>query len=322
LYIAAFLIGFALTDGWWALLLQSRYNSPFFPFYNAIFHSPFIAFKNVPEFHWVPTTLVDHLKMPFTYLTGPGQGDVTFRDWRPGIAYGALILLAINLLWRFITSNFSVLPTLQQRKPMVVIVLFIIMSWVIWQVQFSYYRYISALEILFPVLIFTITYLLIQRPEALVLVAAVLLIVLLRKTDPLNYERADWGEDYFAVKIPAELHLENTQVLIADADRPLAYFVPFFPASTQVIRLTSNFDDVLQDPTLSILRKQRDQAIEKPMQKYVMYDEHIKPDEKLVISHILANYGLHYGQEICSTITSQFTNIILCPLTEQSGILP
>jgi hypothetical protein len=317
-YATACFIGFTITAAWWAVFLQNEYSSPFFPFYNAILHSPFIAYKNIPEYHWVPATFLDHLKMPFIFFTGSGKSDVDFKDWRPGIAYAALIILAMNFLWRLVTHHFSGLLSWKKIRPMVVLVLFTIMSWTIWQIQFSYYRYIAVFEILFPVLIFTITYLLIQKPQAPILVSVVLLIVLLRKTDPLSYERKSWSEEYFAVKIPAELHLENTQVLIADADRPLAYFVPFFPTSTRVIRLTSNMESVLQDPIYSGLNNQRSQAIQNQVRKYVMYDERVNPTEQVEIDRVLESYLLKRDESSCMRITSDFATVFLCPLNALS----
>jgi hypothetical protein len=311
-------VGFAVSYGWWGLFLQSRYGSPFFPYYNAIFRSPFVAPENLVDLRWMPASFVDHLVLPLRYFVTVAQGDVLFKEWRPGIVYIALLVLCISLVWRYLW-RFK-FPAWQHSKPMIVLLLFTVVSWIIWQVQFSYYRYLAPLELLFPAIMLSIAYLVIPRLRFLVIVYALVFIVVMRRTDPASYERGQWGDSYFNVAIPAELRLEDAQVIIVDEDRPLGYFVPFFPASTQVLRLTSNLDPGVREGVTSILRDQRDGAIAEPSTKFVMYDERV--DEAVIteIDRVLLRYGLQRQQEECATITSSFYNVAVCSLRRINSV--
>jgi hypothetical protein len=98
------LVGFLMTYGYWAFILQIRFGSPFFPYYNGIFRSPFVASANLSDFlHWMPNSIIGHLFLPFTFFLdggGLGQAEVPFRDWRPAVAFTMLLILGMNILWR------------------------------------------------------------------------------------------------------------------------------------------------------------------------------------------------------------------------------
>jgi hypothetical protein len=322
-FALACLVGFLLTYGYWAWILQSQYGNPFFPFYNAIFRSPLIAPVSLSDFlHWMPKTFLSSIRLPFTFfLNGGGleQAEVPCRAWRPGIAFLGLLLLAIVLLWRLIRRRWVGRLFPPHAIPMIILILFFLFSWAIWQLEFAYFRYTAPIEFIIPLVVLAAAYLIIPRVHALVGAVVVMFILLIPTTQPLDYGRSPWTDDYFEINIPAALHLEDSQVLIADVDRPLAYFVPFFPASTQVLRITSNMDGLLYTTSKTLLISQIEDQLHKPLKKFVMYVEDSTTDPQSRINQVLAYYALQIQPGICSRITSIVLVATLCPVDRSPG---
>lgn len=322
---AGFAGGFLLTYGWWAVMMQARYGSPMFPYFNGIFQSPYALPHNLTDFqHWMPKSLAGHLALPFSFLLpggGAGQAEVPFREWRPGIAFVALALFAVVLLWQLLARRID----LPRTKIALLLAAFFVGSWGLWQAQFAYYRYLAALELLAPLLVVAIIAAVLPRVWTVPLTLGVLL-MLLPTTIPMDYGRRPWSDDYFEVHISPELNLDGAQVLIADVDRPLGYLVPFLPPSAQVIRLTSNMDPLLfgadqHGRLLDDIVAQVDQ----PRPKYVMFVNRrslnaeggsADPNRAAVaerVQAVLGTFGLTMTEQPpCPRIVSLFHTVQVC----------
>ena len=93
---AGLLAGFALTGGYSAYTLWSKYGNPVFPFYNGIFESPWYPTVNFSDSRFVLRSLLQAALYPFRALIPwrhPGA-EVTYRDAR----YAVVILLAVVAL--------------------------------------------------------------------------------------------------------------------------------------------------------------------------------------------------------------------------------
>ena len=120
------------------------------------------------------------------------------------------------------------------------LLVFFLLSYVIWQLQFSILRYTSPLEHLGPLLVvLLISYLLrnanLQRLSMLVLFSVIVLVA-----KPPIRENLRWQNKYFDVSVPEFNEPENTIVLIAGG-RPWAYMIPFFQKDIRFLRIGGNF---------------------------------------------------------------------------------
>ena len=117
---------------------------------------------------------------------------------------------------------------------------FFTISYIVWQLKFSYYRYIIPLEILSPLIIVVfLTYIVRDVTLRHWYIFILFIIIAVTVWVPTQW-RISWGKSYFRVRIPEVEQIENSIILMAGKD-PSAYLIPFFPAGTRFVRLESYF---------------------------------------------------------------------------------
>ncbi len=95
-FTAGWLAGFAVADGWWALQLYQRFQSPVFPLFNGVFRSPWYPPAGVIDDRFFPSGLLQWLFYPFYWIGGSASpSDLPFRDPRAAVALGLGILAAL-----------------------------------------------------------------------------------------------------------------------------------------------------------------------------------------------------------------------------------
>ncbi len=72
LYALCGISGFVLTNGYFMWKNFSLYGNPMFPYYNAIFQSPYFDNFNLTETHFFPTTWIQWLFYPFFWAFTEG----------------------------------------------------------------------------------------------------------------------------------------------------------------------------------------------------------------------------------------------------------
>lgn len=117
---------------------------------------------------------------------------------------------------------------------------FFTVSYIMWQLKFSYARYILPLEIISPLIIVVLLTLMVRNVKMrswYMIILFVIIVVTLRV--PMQ-ERISWGKSYFGVRIPEVGQIENSIIIMAGKD-PLAYLIPFFPSGARFVRVESYF---------------------------------------------------------------------------------
>lgn len=254
----AFLVGFAITAGHWMAILWSAYGNPLFPFYNHIFQSPYFEAVELVDKRYMPQTLFQALTYPFNFFTRTRFTYLSydFRDSRYAVTYVVAILFLLSLLARRIfaskpdkrdkkrneKSSPKRLPLSRSEK---FLLIFFLVSYIVWQVQFSIIRYTAPLEALAPMVILILALHIFPKSKAqsvsagavLTLGLAALLIVPTVK--PVYHERLPWSSTFFEVSTPRLDDPAHTIVIIA-RDRPWGYLIPSFQPEVRFVSVRSN----------------------------------------------------------------------------------
>ncbi len=142
LYTLCGIGGFLLTNGYFMWQNTVLYGNPVFPFYNAIFHSPYFDPINVTETRFFPTHWLQWLFYPFFWAFAPAQyvAEDTVQDCRL-----ALFLIALVVWGALIIKNR--LGGVKKEEALSLLV-YCATGYVIWLVEFSILRYAAVLEAL------------------------------------------------------------------------------------------------------------------------------------------------------------------------------
>jgi len=254
----AFIVGFAISAGHWMATLWSAYGNPLFPFYNHIFASPYFEAVELSDKRYMPQTLFQALTYPFQFFTRTRFTYLSydFRDSRYAVVYVLAILYLISLLVRRISAS---KPDKRDKKkseknpPKRILLgrseqfllIFFLVSYIVWQVQFAIIRYTAPLEALAMIVILILALHIFPKSKvqslsagaALTLGLAALIIVPTVK--PVYHERLPWSSTFFEVKAPQLEDPAHTIVVIA-RDRPWAYLIPAFDPGVRFVSVRSN----------------------------------------------------------------------------------
>lgn len=101
LFAAAWLGGWAATDGWWALKIWRRFDSPVFPLLNGVFRSPWYPPANFVDARFLPAGPLQALSYPlrWAFESTSVVGELPMHDPRGGLVLvlGAAAALAALL---------------------------------------------------------------------------------------------------------------------------------------------------------------------------------------------------------------------------------
>jgi len=130
--------GFLLTYGWWGWLLNQRFGSPLFPFYNGLFRSEWFELNNFKDPHWGAKNPADMILIPFSLATEAGYrvSEMLARDPRIilGLA-GAVAAIAFGVVRKRLRPAFRL------------VLIFFLVGYFVWIVQFGIIRYAVPLEV-------------------------------------------------------------------------------------------------------------------------------------------------------------------------------
>ncbi len=231
----ALVIGMSLSAGFWMWHLWQQHHNPFFPFLNNIFHSPEITFSNWRDPRFMPHGLLQTLFYPFYFSWDGRTIDLPFRDFRFMMVYALFIITFLYSLW-----HKRPLFNLPQRF----LLTFFICSYIIWQYYFSNARYLIALEMCAPIVIYILVTALIHQGYCRAILLTMLFYTLFFFMVNVPIIRLPWfGSSFFAVQLPQKIiAIREASVLITYSPfafdlnpRPLSYLIPFFPTNWHFI---------------------------------------------------------------------------------------
>ena len=231
------LLGFVISYSYWAIYLFRRYKNPFFPYFNKLFHSPFFPSQNFLGPSFQPHGLVQTVFYPFYFMKSQHLvSEELFRDPRLGILYILLVVLVIYLILSHFVQQ---IPKPKITKESVVLLLFIIVSYILWEKIYSYYRYLEVIEFLSLLAIITIVCSVIRSTRLAVLLSLLIALLIMFMTSPMHFGRITWQSSWFGVKLPANYIRADSVVLMA-GNEPQSFLIPFFPSGVDFIRTQGN----------------------------------------------------------------------------------
>ncbi|MDR3719248.1 MAG: glycosyltransferase family 87 protein [Bryobacteraceae bacterium] len=240
-YCAGAAVSALAMGGAWALTMVRQFRNPFFPFFNAIFRSPYFAPENFSDPRWKATSLAQVLSNPLHWAAEPSaiSSEAPFRDLRFAIIV-LLVLPALAVLFRR-PKDVAAEPqhSLFDVRHRALVLSFFLFSYLLWLFTFGHQRYATPLELLSGVTILALCDCLFQERRSArraFLVLALLTIVWVR---PADWGRRPWGRTWFETEIPAALQARSALYVMPDSALS-GYLVPMLPRDSRFVRIEAN----------------------------------------------------------------------------------
>jgi hypothetical protein len=243
---AAFAAGVALgvgaTAGFWFAEMARLFGNPLFPQFGAVFPSPLARPFGVADTVWRPRTVGEALAWPVIFTLDPRRvGQIPFRQIIWPLAFGLLIVWAIAAATG--AGRRRAAAPMPRRCRFVILAL--VLSYAGWMGLFSIFRYIVAVEMLLPLLVWIVLERLLAYPvarrAAAVSLAAASLVVLAGGTR--DWGTADWAEQALRVETPSLPDPAATTIVFTGPEPPQQYLALFLPEQVAFVGLPPNFPD-------------------------------------------------------------------------------
>lgn len=252
-FVLAGIAGTALTGGWWMALLYAEFGNPLMPYFNNLFHSPYVPALGFSDPGFTDRLPWPRVQLPFIAgLVDHVAAEQAFTDLRLPFAYGAALLLLLRA------------PAGPARR----LALATVATLVPWSVGFAIYRYVLAFEMLGPLLLLAALALFGRRVAVGGGLALLLLMVVV--TRPPVTERVAFGATVTGVQVPP-LPDPSRQVVLMAGLTPSAFVIPAFPPDVRFLR----FDGYWIDPAereAGYARAIRDALAAPGVEAQILYD--------------------------------------------------
>jgi hypothetical protein len=232
----AALASFAVVGGPWFLRVWQQFGNPLFPQFNAWFQSPLALPVSVADTRWLPKDLREWLTWPLLLSLHPRRvSDVGLAQFGWGVLYlMALIGIAWRLLRRVPADTQRMLPAART------LLVYFVVAYVLWQAIFSIHRYLVAIEVLLPLLLWWAWPRLLGPASLRLRVPVMVLLALYAWHGTGEWGHAAWRRPAFAVEAPAMPAPRDSAVVLVGGE-PQAWRIPFLPPEAVYLSFASNF---------------------------------------------------------------------------------
>ncbi len=311
--------GATITAGHWMWFLGRRFGNPLFPFYNAVFRSPYMAATNFSDFRLLPGSLRTHLLYPFLFTTEGGVAmELRFQDLRFATVY---LLTGIVVLSVFASRIFRIRGLVGRAAggsaPARSLFVFFFVSYALWQKQFGIYRYIVPLEHLAPLVIALLLSKLVNDGPKLISLCALPFAGIALSLRVPDWGRVPWGEKVVDVAVPAIAAPAKSTVVMASWE-PISYAVTVFPEDVTFIRVESNmFDPSVSNKMADEIRAQ----LQRPGRDYYLLT---MTNSVSRAPSTLAWYGFEVQDSSCKSLRSNLeldptNSLVFCKIQRTSN---
>jgi hypothetical protein len=266
----ASLAGFAIVEADWAISLSREFGSPFFPLYNSWFRSPYAH-----SFNWVltsqkPANWNEFVFYPFYFIQPQMKAlEVVFQDVRLALVFflAVLVVLAKFCSWWRQRGASKIMVEEPPHEPKNIlpltpfVLVFCLVGYLVWHVQFHILRYLCPVMMLAPLLIVILLALLLNGQRRILCISAIAAFTMVGGAEVESYGRLLWRPRFFDTTVPTIEKPRHAVLLttwelgpLGAKPQPLGYVLPAFPAELRCIRL----DSTLMDPSLKMHREVRE----------------------------------------------------------------
>jgi len=302
-FAVGILFGFLLFQGYWSWHLLKEYQNPLFPYFNALFKSPYYDPINIADTRFIPHSIPDALSYPFQWAIGlHPSSELPFRDLRFAVL-SVLILVAVPIAIARIVRR--------QTDPVYGVkfnvMFFFLISYFIWIFISGIQRYIIVLELLSGLVIFLLIMTVIRTLRHSVFVFALVAVVLVASSSPPDWGRTCWSPTWYDIKTPVELTASDEMFVMLGND-PLSYVIPFFPSDARFVRIQGNFRPSQQTKLGELIY----QTIRNHTGAIYSFSTEELSDNQI---QLLAKYGLAVAAEPYIEFSSKaHSKLLVCPL--------
>jgi hypothetical protein len=232
--------GFLATYGFWGATLYREFGSPFFPYFNDIFRSPWSEPVALIDLNFGPRNALQAIFFPLYFARESRLvSEVSFRDWRLATLF-VLALLALGCwLWRRRLAGAGTPRDFAATKhAWQLLAVFTLVSYLAWLKLFDIYRYLVPLEMLAAPLIVGCVLYLVPGRNARRAVVVILVALLVGTTRTASWGRLDFRGAYFDVAVP---DLAPNSLVIMGYAEPMSYAIAFARPDARFVYPWNNF---------------------------------------------------------------------------------
>ena len=233
----AALVCFAIVGGPWFFRVWETFGNPLFPQFNAWFRSPLALPLSVADTRWLPRGLGEWLAWPVVFSLRPQRvSDLAL----PQFGWAALYLLALlGVAWRWLLRRAPAERGAPVSAARVLLVFFLV-AYGLWQPIFSVHRYLVAIEVLLPLLLWWAWPRLLPASSLRWRVPLLVLLALHVVVAARDWGHAAWRQPAFAVTAPV-MPAPRDSVVVLVGSEPQAWRVALLPPEAVYLSAGSNF---------------------------------------------------------------------------------
>lgn len=291
------------------IVLWANYKNPVFPYFNNIFNSPDLASYAISDGRWFPKTIGGYFFLPFEFCVRHSEKflathhiglEIPFRTF-----FFAAILVISPIAVAFCAKRGC---SIFEKRVFLFLMTFFWSAFIIWELMFSYYRYAAVIEMLGPVILAFLLYVLMRGARNSRIVAYLPGVIVLCVSAG-SFPHRTWGREpfkksYFGVNSAEFARFDNAIVIVGSV--PMGYILPYFPKDDKVIgiperigRLTSVFQERYLAPL-------------KDSNKRIFYVGTKKTIERRSI-YMRKDYNITIEKNNCRYYNTNFDRIAICP---------
>lgn len=305
--------GVVAAAGWWFIDVWRATGSPTFPYYNAVFRSPWWPLENFRDTRFGPRSVADAVQFPQYMLQGTKRLlDYEIRDarWVVLEVLAAVALIAGGVFLAR-TRRRPAVPAL----PSLIVWVFFLVGGLLWLVQFGIARYAAPLELLAGPVMVVLVLAITRRPVPAVAVSAVLALAMAPWVKG-SVEHVPFQSDRYGIKGQALATIPAGSVVLVNAgSAPSGFLLPEVPATSRRHIIHPWF---FGSPLLERLK--RDEISRAP-RIYVIVSGRWR-SSPTVISGFEKAVGVRLEGDTCVRILSNVTPRALCQGTWVGGSRP
>ncbi|HAW51441.1 MAG TPA: hypothetical protein DCX54_03790 [Flavobacteriales bacterium] len=240
------IIGGVTSAGFWWWELWTRFQNPFFPFYNHIFKSSYFTSSQITWSKFLPREFWEYFAWPFIFtLDSYRTNQLQFFDIRFTLLYvlciAWLIISAFRKFYLADQNKVSISDDINRfevRKGNFLLIFFLV-SYILWIITSATYRFMIPLELLTPLcfLIIIDRLLLNKKIKTILVIGATILTFILYK--PFNWVRLNWSDSYFMVDT-SQFNASDEAIVVMFGKSPTSYIIPAFPPNYRFVRPEGN----------------------------------------------------------------------------------
>jgi hypothetical protein len=289
------LLGGVVTGGPWAWVLWQTFGNPLFPYFNQVFQSPDAQAVAYNDARFIPHGLD-------AWLT-------VFQFTKRGFHFSEARLADPRILLGLLAMGLTLFVQRRQRRAcgdVALLLLFCLVTLVVWTRLYGIYRYLIAVELLCAIaLAGAATAFLPKRWPRFVLILGLALVIGLTK-------RPSWGRTHpfttpmVQVRFPP---MDKEALVVISSTSPLGHAVAFLPPSVPAISVANNF---MQPQVCTALQARAEARIREHRGALYLLRE-VSTDLDDPVASEYTRYGLTQAGA-CQPVADSLRPLELCPL--------